>query len=103
MHDSLCEFLGVNTIFFHFVTHSIDPKEDIERYEWKHFKGWGGSVEIRNLCTDFISKRNEIQRIRKFVLSSSENISYDQWVEERTCSKGNRWYTYTRNKAKCSS
>ncbi len=34
------------------------------------------------MCVDFVLKRKEIYRLRKFVLSSSEMVSHDQWVEE---------------------
>jgi hypothetical protein len=40
------------------------------------------SSEIKNLCADFVLKRKEVHRLRKFVLSSSETVSHDQWVEE---------------------
>ena len=40
------------------------------------------SFNIKNVCADFILKRKEINRLRKFVLSSSETVSHDQWVEE---------------------
>ena len=40
------------------------------------------SSDIKNVCADFILKRKEINRLRKFVLSSSETVSHDQWVEE---------------------
>ena len=40
------------------------------------------SSDIKNVCADFILKRKEINRLRKFVLSSSEMVSHDQWVKE---------------------
>lgn len=40
------------------------------------------SSEIKSVCADFIFEREEIYRLRKFVLSPSEIVSHGQWVEE---------------------
>lgn len=39
------------------------------------------SPVIKNVCSDFVLKRNKIQRSCKFVLASSETVSYGQWFE----------------------
>ncbi|CAG8716157.1 9225_t:CDS:2, partial [Racocetra persica] len=36
---------------------------------------------VENVCNDFISKRDEIQKLRKFVLRSKDVVTHDQWVE----------------------
>ncbi|CAB4396389.1 unnamed protein product [Rhizophagus irregularis] len=40
------------------------------------------SSEIKSVFADFIFEREEIYRLRKFVLSPSEMVSHGQWVEE---------------------
>ncbi|RIB07780.1 hypothetical protein C2G38_2112804 [Gigaspora rosea] len=36
---------------------------------------------VKHVCHNFISKRNEVQKLRKFVLSSRETVTHNQWVE----------------------
>ncbi|CAG8696649.1 21773_t:CDS:2, partial [Racocetra persica] len=38
--------------------------------------------EIKNICSDFVARRNEVQKLKKFVLSSTETATHNQWVEE---------------------
>ncbi|CAG8684805.1 14376_t:CDS:2, partial [Dentiscutata heterogama] len=38
--------------------------------------------EIKNICSDFVVRRNEVQKLKKFVLSSMETATHNQWVEE---------------------
>ncbi|CAG8597350.1 8847_t:CDS:2 [Cetraspora pellucida] len=44
-------------------------------------KNLGKDVTVKNVCYDFIPKRNEVQKLKKFVLSSRETVTHDQWVE----------------------
>ncbi|CAG8439300.1 4803_t:CDS:2, partial [Acaulospora morrowiae] len=39
-------------------------------------------VVVKNICNDFISKRNDVQKLRKFVLLSRDVVTHDQWVED---------------------
>nr|CAG8622833.1 7425_t:CDS:2 [Entrophospora candida] len=39
-------------------------------------------IAVKNICYDFISKRNEVHKWQKFVLSSREVVTHDQWVED---------------------
>ncbi|CAG8642850.1 13026_t:CDS:2 [Ambispora gerdemannii] len=39
-------------------------------------------IVVKNICNDFISKRNDVQKLRKFVLPSRDVVTHDQWVED---------------------
>ncbi|CAG8813948.1 16793_t:CDS:2, partial [Racocetra persica] len=38
--------------------------------------------EIKNICSNFVTRRNKVQKIKKFVFSSTEIAIYDQWIEK---------------------
>ncbi|CAG8808106.1 8454_t:CDS:2, partial [Racocetra persica] len=38
--------------------------------------------KIKNICSDFVARRNEVQKLKKFVLLSTETAKHNQWVEE---------------------
>ncbi|CAG8647918.1 10415_t:CDS:2 [Gigaspora rosea] len=40
------------------------------------------SAGIKKICTDFVVRRNELSQFRKLVLSQSEIITHNQWIEE---------------------
>ena len=45
------------------------------------------------MCANFVLKRKEIYQLRKFVLSSSEVVSHNQWVEEHEKERVSRGIT----------
>ncbi|GBC43415.2 hypothetical protein GLOIN_2v1510726 [Rhizophagus irregularis DAOM 181602=DAOM 197198] len=37
---------------------------------------------VKKICNEFISKRNEVHKLRKFVLPSRDIVTHDQWIED---------------------
>ena len=37
---------------------------------------------VKKICNEFISKRNEVYKLRKFILSSRDIVTHDQWIED---------------------
>ncbi|CAG8572973.1 7108_t:CDS:2, partial [Funneliformis mosseae] len=39
-------------------------------------------VRVKKICNDFLSKRNEVHKLQKFVLLLRDIVTYDQWIED---------------------
>jgi len=39
-------------------------------------------VKIKKICNEFISKRNEVHKLQKFMLLLRDIIMHDQWIED---------------------
>ncbi|CAJ0746268.1 8432_t:CDS:2, partial [Entrophospora sp. SA101] len=37
---------------------------------------------IKNICADFVEKRDELHRLYKFVLSTKEAVTHSRWIEQ---------------------
>ena len=37
---------------------------------------------VKKICNEFISKRDEVHKLRKFVLPSRNIVTHDQWIED---------------------
>lgn len=60
------------------------PESDYESLvgEKANIRNLSKDVVVKNICNDFISKRNDVQKLRKFVLPSRDVVTHDQWVED---------------------
>ena len=37
---------------------------------------------VKKICNDFLSKRNKVHKLQKFVLPSRDIVTHDQWIED---------------------